>query len=541
MPQVGVVMGSKSDNDYVQETVEVLKQMGVEHEVVVASAHRTPQKVADYASAARGRGIEVLIAAAGGAAALPGALAAWTSLPVIGVPVPSSDLKGGGLTLRHRADAARYSGGVRGRRLVGRAKRGLPRRADPGAQARRHPPRLRGVPGGAQEPMIARYSRPRMKRVWSDESKHDRWLRVELAACEAWTEEGVIPGPDMERLRGAEYDRTRFEEILEETRHELTAFLSSITESIGHEGRWLHLGLTTSDVWDTATSLQLVEAAGLLDEEAANLMGALRERALEHKHTMMMGRTHGIHAEPVTFGLKLAVWWDEMRRNRERLAHAREAVAVGMMSGPVGTHATVPPGVEARVCARLDLRVAPASTQVIQRDRHAQFVTTLALIGASLEKFATEVRGLQRTEIGEVAEPFPKGQAGSSSMPHKRNPELSERVCGLARLIRGHAVTALENGRALGRAGHQPLVQRADHTAGLVSGARLHAGPVRRGDSRPERLPRPHEGEYGVNPRSAVLAARAAGAGGERRRPGGAYSHRPSAVHGELGGWSGLP
>ena len=293
--------------------------------------------------------------------------------------------------------------------------------------------------------MIARYSRPRMKRVWSDESKHDRWLRVELAACEAWTEEGVIPGPDMERLRGAEYDRTRFEEILEETRHELTAFLSSITESIGPEGRWLHLGLTTSDVWDTAASLQLVEAADLLDEEAANLMGALRERALEHKHTIMMGRTHGIHAEPVTFGLKLAVWWDEMRRNRERLAHAREAVAVGMMSGPVGTHATVPPGVEARVCARLDLRVAPASTQVIQRDRHAQFVTTLALIGASLEKFATEVRGLQRTEIGEVAEPFPKGQAGSSSMPHKRNPELSERVCGLARLIRGHAVTALEN------------------------------------------------------------------------------------------------
>jgi adenylosuccinate lyase len=232
---------------------------------------------------------------------------------------------------------------------------------------------------------------------------------------------------------------------LKKTRHEMTAFLSSITEFIGPEGRWLHLGMTTSDVWDTATSLQLMEASDLIIEETDVLLKVLRERAVEHKNTLMMGRTHGVHAEPITFGLKLALWWDEMRRNRERLRHARETIAFGKISGPVGTHATVPPSVEASVCRRLGLQPAPVSSQVLQRDRHAQFVTTLALVAASLEKFATEVRALQRTETREVSEDFPEGQPGSSSMPHKRNPELSERVCGLARLVRGHAVTALEN------------------------------------------------------------------------------------------------
>ena len=293
--------------------------------------------------------------------------------------------------------------------------------------------------------MIDRYARPRMQQVWSEKNKYDKWLLVELAACEAWAEEGTIPEEDMERLRGAGYNIERLNEILERTRHDMTAFLRSITEGIGPEGRWLHLGLTTSDVWDTATSLQLVEAAGLLDEEVVNLMQALRDKAVQHKDTIMMGRTHGVHAEPITFGLKLALWWDEMRRNRERLAEASKVIAVGKLSGPVGTHATVPPSVEERVCKRLGLEPAPASSQVLQRDRHAQFVTTLAIAAASLEKFATEVRALQRTEIGEVAEDFPEGQPGSSSMPHKRNPELSERVCGLARLVRGHAVTALEN------------------------------------------------------------------------------------------------
>ena len=293
--------------------------------------------------------------------------------------------------------------------------------------------------------MIDRYARPQMKRVWSDKSKYDKWLLVELAACEAWTEEGVIPHEDMERLRRATYDIERVDAELQRTRHDMPAFLRSVTEGLGEEGRWLHLGLTTSDVWDTATSLQLVEAADLLDEEVIGLMRALRGKALEHKDTVMMGRTHGVHAEPITFGLKLALWWDEMRRNRERLSQARDAIAVGKISGPVGTHATVSPAVEDRVCNRLGLKPALASNQVLQRDRHAQFVTTLALIAASLEKFATEIRGLQRTEISEVSEPFPEDEPGSSSMPHKRNPELSERVCGLARLLRGYAVTALEN------------------------------------------------------------------------------------------------
>ena len=293
--------------------------------------------------------------------------------------------------------------------------------------------------------MIERYARPLMKAVWSDESKYDNWLLIELAACEAWTEEGVIPAEDMARLRGATYDIARVSKETERTRHDMPAFLRAVTENLGPEGRWLHLGLTTSDVWDTATSLQLVESADLLDAEMASLEAVLRERALEHKGTLMMGRTHGVHAEPITFGLKLALWWEETRRNRERLAQARQAIAFGKISGPVGTHATVPLSVETRVCEMVGLRAAPISNQVLQRDRHAQFVMALALAAASLEKFATEVRGLQRTEVREVAEDFPEGQPGSSSMPHKRNPELSERVCGLARLVRGHVVTALEN------------------------------------------------------------------------------------------------
>ena len=293
--------------------------------------------------------------------------------------------------------------------------------------------------------MIDRYARSKMKQVWSEENKYEKWLEVQLAACEAWTAEGVVPEEDMKLLRGATFNMERLNEILGDTRHEMTAFLSSITEFIGPEGRWLHLGMTTSDVWDTATSLQLLEAADLLIVEIDGLLDALRDRALEHQDTLMMGRTHGVHAEPVTFGLKLALWWDEMRRNRERLLQARATMAFGKISGPVGTHATVPPSIESAVCERLGLSPAPISNQVLQRDRHAQFVTTLALIAASLEKFATEVRSLQRTEIREVAEWFPKGQPGSSSMPHKRNPELSERVCGIARLIRGYAVTALEN------------------------------------------------------------------------------------------------
>ena len=293
--------------------------------------------------------------------------------------------------------------------------------------------------------MIDRYSRPAMKQVWSDENKYRKWLDVELAACEAWTEDGVIPADDMALLRGSQYNHGRMMEIFETTRHDVTAFLSSVTEQLGPEGRWLHLGLTSSDMLDTALALQLHEAGALLLQDMDQALEALKEQALKHKDTVMMGRTHGVHAEPMTMGLKLALWWDEMRRQRDRMALALESVRVGKISGAVGTHATVPPWVEERVCRLLGLEAAPVSNQVVQRDRHAHLVLAMALVAASLEKFATEIRGLQRTEIHEVEEPFGQGQTGSSSMPHKRNPELAERICGLARLIRGHSVTALEN------------------------------------------------------------------------------------------------
>jgi adenylosuccinate lyase len=359
--------------------------------------------------------------------------------------------------------------------------------------------------------LIDRYARSKMKQVWSEENKYKVWLQVELAACEAWTAEGVVPEEDMELLRGATFNMERLNEILGETRHEMTAFLSSITEFIGPEGRWLHLGMTTSDVWDTATSLQLLEAADLLIVEIDGLLDALRDRAIEHRDTLMMGRTHGVHAEPVTFGLKLALWWDEMRRNRDRLVQARATMAFGKISGPVGTHATVPPSIESAVCERLGLSPAPVSNQVLQRDRHAQFVTTLALIAASLEKFATEVRSLQRTEIREVAEWFPKGQPGSSSMPHKRNPELSERVCGIARLIRGHAVTALENvalwgERDISHSSAERIIL-PDSAMALDYILDLFAGVVRKMHVYPERMRKNVDSTRGVLFSQRVLLA----------------------------------
>ncbi|MCS7207674.1 MAG: adenylosuccinate lyase [Dehalococcoidia bacterium] len=293
--------------------------------------------------------------------------------------------------------------------------------------------------------MLERYTRPPMKRLWSEEHKYDLWLKVEIAVCEAWAEEGVIPPEDMEKLRHARYNMARLQDIFQRTRHDVTAFLRSVTETLGPEGRWLHLGLTSNDVIDTAQALQLAEACDILDADLAALEEVLRERAIEFRDTLMIGRTHGVHAEPITFGLKLATWWDEVRRQRRRLAQAREEVAVGKISGAVGTHATVPPSIEERVCRLLGLRPEPFSSQVVHRDRHARLLTTLALIASSLERFATEIRHLQRTEVREVEEPFGEGQTGSSAMPHKRNPELSERVCGLARLLRGYAVTGLEN------------------------------------------------------------------------------------------------
>lgn len=293
--------------------------------------------------------------------------------------------------------------------------------------------------------MIDRYARPRMKAIWSDETKFQKWLDVELAVCRAWAKEGAIPADAIPLLEKARFDMGKWEEVFQRTRHDVTAFLESVATSLGPESRFIHLGMTSSDVWDTATGLQLREAADILLEDIDALEEALVARAIEHKDTLAMGRTHGVHAEPTTFGLKLALWVEEVRRARKRMQDARHAISVGKISGAVGTHATLPPSVEEEACLDLGLEAEPISSQIVPRDRHAQFVTTLALIAASLEKFATEIRSLQRTEVLEVEEPFGVGQTGSSAMPHKRNPELSERVCGLARLIRGHAVTALEN------------------------------------------------------------------------------------------------
>ena len=293
--------------------------------------------------------------------------------------------------------------------------------------------------------MIERYTRPEMAKIWSEENKFTQWLRVEVAASEAWAELGEIPREAAEKIRHASFKLDRINEVMAETHHDVTAFLRSVQESLGEEGRFVHLGLTSNDVWDTATMLQLLEATDILEKDIDKLIEVLENRAREHKKTLMVGRTHGVHAEPITFGLKLALWAQEMKRNRERLAQARVNVAVGKLSGAVGTFATVPPAVEASVCAKLGLEPAPLSNQILQRDRHAQYMTALAICAGSLEKFATEVRGLQRTEVLEAEEPFSEGQTGSSAMPHKRNPELCERVCGQARLIRGFALTALED------------------------------------------------------------------------------------------------
>jgi adenylosuccinate lyase len=293
--------------------------------------------------------------------------------------------------------------------------------------------------------MIERYCRPQMKRIWSEENKFAKWLDVEISVCDAWAELGKIPRKAVPKIKLARCNLKRMQQILKETHHDMTAFLGSVAESLGEESRFIHLGLTSSDIMDTALSLQLVEAAELLNEDIKELISVMADKALQHKYTIMIGRTHGIHAEPTSFGLKLALWIEEMKRNRHRLAEATRVVAVGKISGAVGTYATVPPEVEEKACAKLSLTPAPVSSQVLQRDRHAQFVTTLGIISSSLEKFATEIRSLQKTEVREVEEPFEEGQTGSSAMPHKRNPELCERICGLARLMRGYSQTSMEN------------------------------------------------------------------------------------------------
>jgi adenylosuccinate lyase len=298
--------------------------------------------------------------------------------------------------------------------------------------------------------VIPRYSRKEMSSLWSDVARMRRWRDVELAALEGMVENGIAPREALDDCRTragdfTEQDVARIEEIERTTRHDVIAFLTFMEERIGPSARWLHLGMTSSDVLDTSLGMALRDAADLLLLGVGRAMAAVEKRAFEHKHTVMMGRSHGIHAEPITFGHKLAIWYDELRRAEARLLKAREVIAVGKLSGAVGTFAHLPPAVEVFACKQLGLTPAPASSQIVQRDRHAEYFSALALLGSSLEKFAVEIRHLQRTEVREAEEPFTAGQKGSSAMPHKRNPILSENLTGLARLLRGYAVSAMED------------------------------------------------------------------------------------------------
>ncbi|AIS60177.1 adenylosuccinate lyase [Listeria ivanovii] len=294
--------------------------------------------------------------------------------------------------------------------------------------------------------MLERYTRKEMGNIWTEQNRYQAWLEVEILACEAWAELGDIPKEDVEKIRAnAKFDVDRIHEIELETRHDVVAFTRSVSESLGAERKWVHYGLTSTDVVDTANSYLLKQANEILRKDLENFIAIIGEKAKEHKYTVTMGRTHGVHAEPTTFGLKLALWYEEMKRNLERFNFAADGVEFGKISGAVGTYANIDPFVESYVCGKLGTTPAPISTQTLQRDRHAEYLATLALIATSVEKFAVEVRALQKSEVREVEEFFAKGQKGSSAMPHKRNPIGSENVTGLARVIRGHMVTAYEN------------------------------------------------------------------------------------------------
>jgi adenylosuccinate lyase len=294
--------------------------------------------------------------------------------------------------------------------------------------------------------MLQRYSRPEMAAIWTEENKFKAWLEVELLACEAWSELGVIPKEDVQKLRqNAGFDIQRIYEIEEETRHDVIAFTRAVSETLGPERKWVHYGLTSTDVVDTALGYLLRQANEIIEKDLIRFIDILKEKAIQYKYTPMMGRTHGVHAEPTTFGLKMALWHEEMKRNLERFRLAADGVQYGKMSGAVGTYANIDPFIEQYVCEKLGMKHAPISTQTLQRDRHAEYMATLALIATSLDKFATEIRALQKSEFREVEEPFAKGQKGSSAMPHKRNPIGCENISGLARVIRGYMISAYEN------------------------------------------------------------------------------------------------
>lgn len=294
--------------------------------------------------------------------------------------------------------------------------------------------------------MIERYTYPEMKAIWSEENKFSKWLQIELLAAEAWSLLGRVPEDSLRNIKAkARFDINRIAEIEEITNHDVIAFLTCVAENVGEDSRYIHLGMTSSDVVDTALAVMMKDAISIIIEDVKKAIEIIKSKAQAHKYTPMMGRTHGVHAEPITLGLKFAVWFSEMNRNLERLKQARDIISVGKISGAVGTYASVDPFVEEHVCKGLGLKPAPISTQILQRDRHAQYMTTLAIVASSLEKFATEIRNLQRTEILELQEGFRKGQKGSSAMPHKRNPITCERIVGLARVIRSNAIVAMEN------------------------------------------------------------------------------------------------
>ncbi len=294
--------------------------------------------------------------------------------------------------------------------------------------------------------MIERYSREEMSNIWTDQNRYEAWLEVEILACESWSKLGDIPTEDVKKIRqNAKVDVARAQEIEQETRHDVVAFTRQVSETLGEERKWVHYGLTSTDVVDTALSYVIKQANDIIEKDLERFIEVLAKKAKDYKYTLMMGRTHGVHAEPTTFGVKMALWYTEMKRNLERFKRVREEIEVGKMSGAVGTFANIPPEIEAYVCEHLGLDTAAVSTQTLQRDRHAYYIATLALIGTSMEKFAVEIRNLQKTETREVEEAFAKGQKGSSAMPHKRNPIGSENITGIARVIRGYVTTAYEN------------------------------------------------------------------------------------------------
>ena len=294
--------------------------------------------------------------------------------------------------------------------------------------------------------MIRRYSRAKMEAIWGPDNRYQKWLDIEILACEAMAVRGEIPESSIKNIREkAGFDVKRIDEIEKTTKHDVIAFLTSVAEKVGEDSRFIHRGLTSSDVLDTSLGLLLREASDILIQDIDLLLAAIKKKALAHRHTLMIGRTHGIHAEPITFGLKMALWYAEMERNLERMVRAKETISIGKLSGAVGTYSFVDPAIEEYVCRKLGLKPAPVSSQIVQRDRHAEYFTTLAIIASSIDKFAQEIRLLQRTEVGEAEEYFSPGQKGSSAMPHKRNPVLSENLFGLSRIMRSYAVAALED------------------------------------------------------------------------------------------------